>query len=356
MIEWKNDADVVYNRRAHLIIKRDSENKMSQCNIRFAEYSDIDSIMKYIDEYWKKGHILATNRELFEWQYIHYGKVTMILAEDENKRIQGILGFIPYDETDKTDIALALWKANHSESFLGIRLLLFLKKQVPHKNIICPGINMRTTSKIYSSMGMDVGTMTQWYRLNDRNTYTIGIINKKEIPSVNIDEVHFLHRIRNIDDISYEYDFDSNVITPKKSKSYFQHRYFNHPMYQYLVYAVCDAQKVTKGFLVLRIQECVGSKVFRFVDFIGDPKLLEKITHQIDAQMKQYNVEYIDIYETGIDDDLLYSAGWTKVKDSGNIIPNYFAPFEQSIVDIHFCSSDAKAVIFRGDGDQDRPN
>ena len=35
--------------------------------IRLANKSDIDSIMKFIDKYWKKNHIMSRNRELFEY-------------------------------------------------------------------------------------------------------------------------------------------------------------------------------------------------------------------------------------------------------------------------------------------------
>ena len=61
-------------------------------------------------------------------------------------------------------------------------------------------------------------------------------------------------------------------------------------------------------------------------------------------------------YETGINDDIFYSAGWRKVEEEGNIIPDYFSPFEHRKVDIFYATSKADAVLFKGDGDQDRPN
>lgn len=36
-----------------------------QYDIRLAHYSEIGEIMTFIDRYWKKGHILGNNRELF---------------------------------------------------------------------------------------------------------------------------------------------------------------------------------------------------------------------------------------------------------------------------------------------------
>ena len=43
--------------------------------IRLAMYSEISEIMQFIDEYWKKGHILATNRDFFEYEMVVDGQV-----------------------------------------------------------------------------------------------------------------------------------------------------------------------------------------------------------------------------------------------------------------------------------------
>ena len=62
------------------------------------------------------------------------------------------------------------------------------------------------------------------------------------------------------------------------------------------------------------------------------------------------------MHEAGLDADRLYSAGWINVDETNNTIPNYFSPFRQENIDVYYCSSDKEAVLFRGDGDQDRPN
>ena len=36
---------------------------------RLAVITDVPDIMKYIDQEWKNGHILACNKEFFLWQY-----------------------------------------------------------------------------------------------------------------------------------------------------------------------------------------------------------------------------------------------------------------------------------------------
>lgn len=204
---------------------------ISECKIRFANYDDIPAIMQYIDKYWKKNHILARDKELFEWQYINYGQVNFVIATDINDKIQGILGYIPYSQSSDKDIALALWKANHSESFLGIRMLLFLKKELEYNNIVCTGINMKTTSKIYAQCGFMVGKMSQWYRLSNTRNYIIGKIKDYNIPCCS-DLGYSLSLLDNIGEIQSWIKSKKENDVPYKSLEYLKKRYFEHPYYQ----------------------------------------------------------------------------------------------------------------------------
>lgn len=330
---------------------------MGNCTIRYAQLEDISDIMEYIDCNWKKDHILARDRKLFEWQYVSGSKVNIVIGVDEQGTIQGMLGFIPYGDNEQKDIALALWKANKSESFLGIRLLLFLKKNEPCSSIVCPGINMNTTAKIYQQVGMNVGVMKQWYRLQKRDVYKVAVVTDKKIPDVKESEYHLVNYESEKDFVkSVDLEKINGMTTPQKTREYFVHRYFRHPIYQYNVYTVMDSANKVHGVLVLRVQEYNGTAVLRFVDYLGKPDVLSDITTEIDKEMGKLNVEYIDMYETGIDDKYLTQGGWIQVKQTDNIIPNYFSPFETRVIDIYYSSSNPNAVLFRGDGDQDRPN
>ena len=74
--------------------------------IRLAMYSEISEIMQFIDEYWKKGHILATNRDFFEYEMVVDGQVNFLIARSlENEKIEGILGFLPCSKnSERLDI------------------------------------------------------------------------------------------------------------------------------------------------------------------------------------------------------------------------------------------------------------
>ena len=96
--------------------------------------------------------------------------------------------------------------------------------------------------------------------------------------------------------------------------------------------------------------------VIRLVDIIGDVSVIESMANLLDDLLKQYNAEYIDCYETGVAEDLFKQGGWVKREETSNIIPNYFSPFEMKNIEIYYFSSDEDIILFKGDGDQDRPN
>ena len=68
--------------------------------------------------------------------------------------------------------------------------------------------------------------------------------------------------------------------------------------------------------------------------------------------------EYVDIYEVGIEDEILENSGFLeRVEKDVNIIPNYFEPFVQENIEIYYMSNcKDKFRMFKGDGDQDRPS
>lgn len=327
---------------------------MSSCKIRFATVDDIDDIMHFFGENWKKDHILSRDRELFEYIYRDGNKVNFVLGIDEEGKIQGTFGFERYGK-DSEDIALEMWKANPKISGLGILLLNFLEKEGHFKGLSA-GINMTTTSQIYKYLGKTVGEMKQWYRLNDINDYRIGKITNRVIPSVE-SPAFSVEELKNdsliTDDFIAQIQ-DASAI-PYKSANYLRKRYFHHPRYNYHVFVVKDNSKPV-ALYVLRVQEHDGARVLRFVDYVGSAVLLPCITESIDTLMHELDAEYIDMYQTGIADVVMQAAGWILVETSGNIIPNYFSPYEQRNIKIFYTASKPETVLFRGDSDQDRPN
>ena len=61
-------------------------------------------------------------------------------------------------------------------------------------------------------------------------------------------------------------------------------------------------------------------------------------------------------------EEVIKSSGFVEVPDDSDdiIIPNYFEPFLKKNIKIYFfidrSLEDSRIIIFKGDGDQDRPN
>lgn len=84
-----------------------------QYEFRVANINDIEKIMEFIDSHWKKGHIMAINREFFEYEFLEDdGTVNFILAIDKNKRtIECLNGFLKAShDKEYMDVWGSIWK------------------------------------------------------------------------------------------------------------------------------------------------------------------------------------------------------------------------------------------------------
>lgn len=325
--------------------------------IRFAKYDDIPKIMRFIDKYWEKDHILSRDRKLFEFQYVWGDEISFALSETAQGELDGILGYIPYD-SDNRDVMLAIWKTLKTEdAMLGIKILQFLQEDPRVKELSAPGINPKTQN-IYRFLGIRTGKMRHWYRLRQTDSYKIALIDDAEIPPAPAGQQGIA--------VKEYYDFKAaeselglgncprGENRPYKSLHYIEKRYFHHPVFQYLKFGIQNGEK--RLLLLFRVQPCNGSNVLRLIDGIGDLELLPYGTETIDRLMERLDCEYVDIYETGLEEKLLRIGGWKVTDETSNVIPEYFSPFEQRNIDIYYMSTIPNAVLFKGDGDMDRPN
>ena len=328
---------------------------MLDCDIRLALPDDVENIMKFIDHNWQKNHILACDIDMFSWQYSFGSKLSMVLGIDSEGKIQGLLGYIAYEAEigQKPDLCLALWKANTGQGILGMRLLLFIKERVPHRHIFCVGINIKTTQRIYEDFGFSVGKMNQWYRLHIQDEYKIASVCNLHIPTISKKQLH-IDYVSNPTDIK-KYVKQSEDERPYKSLKYLEKRYFNHPKYKYELY-LANGGLDNSLLMVIRKQEAQNSCVLRLVDLVGDLSLFPYCTAAIDVLLQANDAEYIDCYELGVPRHYMLEAGYIPVEGSNNIIPNYFNPYLKENVSIYCAIDEEGFVIFRGDGDQDRPN
>lgn len=332
---------------------------LSECSITRATWNDIDDIMEFIKRYWNPNHILCKSRQFFEWQYCYHGEVCFVIARNNiSHELEGVVGYIPYSNEEERDVFGALWKVrNNHYPMLGLKLKLYLMRSIHAKSLTAIGLNINTL-ELHRRSGSAVGRLKHYYLLSDLEEYVIAKISTKFIPDYNHEREQFLlSEVKEVETLKVLFDKEKiESKSPRKSFAFFCHRYCQHPVYQYRLQGVYDHEDLL-GCFVTREISCNSSSVLRIVDYIGD---VSAIAHTGAAlrNMLDGHYEYIDFYLYGIQDDILRDAGFVlKQDDDVNIIPNYFEPFVQENIALDFFADSLEnIVLFKGDGDQDRPN
>lgn len=331
-------------------------------DIRLATKEDIPMIMNFIDSHWKKGHIMGNNRAFFEYEFVHGNDVDFIIAiKKDTKTLEAIFGFLRCSEQRTGDIWGSMWKVNDegdNMNLLGIEIAKRVYELTGCHYYCGNGANPKTTVPLRKLFFREKTVkMKQFYWLNSNKTeYKIAEINTKWNPTRKEGvPCYEIRKFEGFEELSKEFDVEVLESMPHKDPWYINKRYFKHPIYHYDAYGIYDG-KVVKAIFFTREINVEGASILRIVDYIGEHKMLPGIYDALDSLVKEHDYEYIDFFEFGIDDQLLYDAGFKNREDYDNIIPNYFEPFVRENIDIWAHYKLDGTTFFKADGDQDRPN
>lgn len=278
--------------------------------IGFCGANEIEQVMCFFGEHWAPNHILSKNRALVDWQ--HHDRASdrynFVIAVDDSGSIVGTLGFIATSHfdphlRDNDTIWLTSWKVRESDAppALGLQLHSFLERNVPHVMVGTVG-NNEHAGKIYRALGYTTGSMRQFYAINSvKESFVLCEVSRSAHPRTKTGrEPTTLLRLsasglRGLSDkFSYAQPDD---LLPLKSPEYFVSRFLEHPVYDYRVYAVMDADR-PRGLLALRCAHASGQRAVRLVDYHGDPDALTTLSAVWQYLMDEFDAEYIDMYST----------------------------------------------------------
>lgn len=333
-------------------------------NFRLAVKDDIEKIMQFIHDEWNANHILAQDRELFEWQYgrTEYGdyeNINFVLMEEKNGDLSGIIGFIVYsNEKERLHISQAITKvkANGMMPMVGIELMRRQMQLVREKITFSYGTNPNTIKPLWERcFHSEVGIMQQFYMINDKyDVYKIADIQEKYLVMLNASD-YSIESIDSLEGINFDFSKDYYRL-PYKSKEYIDKRYFKHPVYKYKKWIVKNQSGIVEALLFGREICMEDRKLLRIVDYRGELDILYQIGQELYRLVVNNDYEYVDIMTSGLDQSKMRDNGFNVLDSDGkNIIPNYFEPFERRNVSVYYQKS-TDVVIFKADGDQDRPN
>lgn len=329
-------------------------------DIRKAKIEEVQDVMEFIKDNWNANHILATNQEFFEYEHLINHNLEFIIAvKRESDSIVGILGILRASQDfNNLDIWAGMWKVIDGEvPLLGFEMYKRAKGIYNARSISSVGDNPNTTVKLIKALTKHkVIKMKHFYMLADKEKYFIAKIRKKctivkkeknmEVELIPIKEYKEIHEDSTL--------FKNTSIVPYKDSWYIKHKYFEHPINNYIIWGVKEKEELV-AVMIGREQRYNGAVALRIVDYIGDYSKIADLRGHFRELLDRY--EYIDFYQYGLDDDILLNAGFIKRKeDDENIIPNYFSPFVLENIDIWCNSSDLNCIFLKGDGDQDRPN
>lgn len=326
--------------------------------LRRATMEDIPDIMRFMDEHWKPGNILAKDRDFFEWQFLDGDKLNIFLGRDEDDgKIYGIMGAVVYNSTPNPDVSGCTWQVvKSSNPMLGLDLSEYMYNQLHVRYCCAAGLSQKAV-QINALLGAVITEMDHYYRLADRSDYRIARVVNKIIPEIE-DTGYSLETVNTVEEMQEIISEESlAALIPGKDYGYIAKRYFGHPIYHYDIWKIVDDKGVSRSVLITRDEFMQDSRVCEIIDHYGRPEDLGKITSALDRLMGEREYEFVDVYSFGIPVEIYEQGGFVRCgADSENIIPNYFHPFVQENITLKMVDPMLAGLrMFRGDGDQDRP-
>lgn len=309
--------------------------------IRLVKKEELGLLQQFLNDYWKKDHILATNKALMDYQHQNECGGYNFVVGIENGKIYTALGFIPtsqYDpEIKELDIWLAIWcKTPDCPKGLGTKLLDFIEEGLRPRTIGAIGIN-DTIEQLYLKRGWQSGVMNHYY------LPYMGFLARWE-PTEELERVHEAYVPEQI---------------PAKSALYINNRYLLHPFYGYYLYHIRGCY-----FVIRKIQNGKEA-ILRIVDIFGD--LPTNIQYALNRLLYYENAQYVDCVNYGIHKQAFLRMGLLEKPDN-LIIPNWTEPWVMEHKPIKFaykapevnhvsggeCWTTDGYTAFKGDSDQDR--
>ncbi len=326
--------------------------------IRRAEIKDIPTIMQFMEDHWLHGYILAHDREFFDWQFVHDGKVNIWIGiDDETGKLYAIQCMIIYRDAPNPDVSGSVWIAIKCPNpMLAVDIQDFMWQELNPRDTFSPGLKPDAI-RVVELLGYQAIPMDHYYRLNDKENYRIAIVKDKTIPQVP-DTGYTLSPCNSIRDMQTVISEESLIASvPSKDYRYIKWRYFDHPIFNYDLWKIVNLEGCPEGILITREEYANDARICKIVDLYGRSELFEKLTTAFDKLMIEKDYEFIDVYSYGVLTEIYEKAGMLRCDvNSENIIPNYYQPYTPVNSDIMLVPPGVpNARIFRGDSDQDKP-
>jgi hypothetical protein len=344
-----------------------SDTEKSAPVFRCAELSERGRILDFINQNfdWK---LPLVNRP--EW-FTHYycGEQLQFVVAERGGRLLAVCGYILANHSDTPDIWASVWVAVKGENGVGLELMNALPALTHARLVACNNIRANTCV-LYRFLGWEAARIPHYYRLAPRPCAAAYRLAKPAVPAgadpnvfcpvilpvsgdLVLDRVSTVTRLEGL-------GLPPTPHTPHKDLWYLTRRYFDFPHLAYDVWSIHEKGRLLAYLVTRTVQSGAHGEiaVLRLVDFIGEDAILPRIGAALDGLLQTAGAEYAECYCAGIPAAVFAAAGFSERKEGdGTIIPNYLTPpLLENTEYYYFTSAPAQFVLFKADGDQDRPN
>ena len=322
---------------------------------RLARPGEDAAIAAFVNDHFDMRLPLITRPEMYRYYYAGADGAPRFAVAEEDGRFVAVAGYIPASRAPGADIWVSIWAAAKGRNGVGLALMEALPRLTGARVVACNNIRPRTMA-FYRFLGWEAGRLRHYYRLNP-DTAPALCQNAQTAPPAGGDAV--LARVEDAAALT-ALGLPPAPHTPRKDLAYLIHRYFENPWFSYDVWAARAGGELL-GYAVTRTVPVTDTgcvPVVRLVDFIGADDALPRIGKALDGILRAAGAEYMDCYNTGIAPEVFCAAGFCERREGdGAVVSNYLAPpLRENTEYYYFTSAPESFVMFKADGDQDRPN
>ena len=324
---------------------------------RLTQPGEENRVIRFINDNFDMKLPLVNRQEYFDFYYRGGEGLQFAVAEEDGQWL-AIAGYILASRAKQPDLWVSIWVSAPGHNGVGLELMDALPGLTGARVVACNNIR-HDTMAFYRFLGWHADRIPHYYRLAPQDSYCLAQVEDATILPAGGDLT--LDTVSGVDRL-WGMGMPATPHTPAKDSWYMARRYFGFPHQAYQVYSASEKGKLLAYLVTHVVDTNPGQpdnvRVLRIVDFIGADEVLPRIGGAVDRLLRESGAEYADCYCWGIPAETFAAAGFCERKEgSANIIPNYLTPPLYENTEYYFFTSQPKDfVLFKADGDQDRPN